>query len=95
MKFLENYGMSAKEVEQVTANITPSILEALKNNYKLVQTNIVFLQNLGVKNLSEIFMQYYDMFLMDASNFAEIFNRYDREDLVEKIVKNVAIVEYL
>ena len=34
-------------------------------------------------------------FLLDYSNFTGIFNKYDREDLIEKLDKNVAIVEYL
>jgi len=32
---------------------------------------------------------------MDNSLFEEVFNKYDREDLVEKITQNVAIIEYL
>ena len=35
------------------------------------------------------------MFLMDNSNFVEIFNKYDQKDLVSKLAKNVQIMEYL
>ena len=43
----------------------------------------------------EIFTNYYELFLLDHSNFVNIFNKYDREDLIEKLAKNVAIIEYL
>ena len=32
---------------------------------------------------------------MDNSAFTEIFNKYDQTDLVDKLQKNIAIVEYL
>ena len=50
---------------------------------------------MGVTNLTEIFVRYHDMFLMDNSNFVEIFNKYDQKDLVSKLAKNVQIMEYL
>ena len=51
--------------------------------------------DLGVKNIHDIFFHYYELFLMDYSNFTSIFNKYDREDLIEKLAKNIAIIEYL
>ena len=35
------------------------------------------------------------MFLLDSKTFDEIFSKYDRDDLVAKLEKNVAIMEYL
>ena len=32
---------------------------------------------------------------MENKDFDEIFSKYDREDLVAKLEKNVAIMEYL
>ena len=50
---------------------------------------------MGVRNYKEIFIKFYDMFLMDNSNFMNVFNKYDREDLVEKLDRNADIVEFL
>ena len=50
---------------------------------------------MGVTNLIDIFIHYHDMFLMDNSNFVEIFNKYDQKDLVDKLAQNVQIMEYL
>jgi hypothetical protein len=35
------------------------------------------------------------MFLLDEKSFDEIFNKYDKEDLIIKLEKNIAIMEYL
>ena len=43
----------------------------------------------------EDFKNYYDMFLMDPGLFSEIFNKYDKEDLIEKLKKNLTIIEHL
>ena len=48
-----------------------------------------------ILNYQEVFLEYYDMFLLDHSNFVEIFAKYEPEDLIEKIKKNIKVVEYL
>lgn len=95
MKFLESYGITKEEVKEFENNTADVMLETIMTNKKLVKTNIQYLVDLGVKNLYEIFSNYYELFLIDHSNFESIFNKYDREDLIEKLVKNVAIIEYL
>ncbi len=95
MKFLEKFGFSSDEVNRFCDSVADVMLENLEKNKKLVKANISYLQELGVKNIKEIFNEYYELFLLDHSNFENIFNQYDREDLIEKLAKNVAIVEYL
>ena len=95
MKFLESYGITKEEIKEFENNTADVMLETIMTNKKLVKTNIQYLVDLGVKNLYEIFSNYYELFLIDHSNFESIFNKYDREDLIEKLVKNFAIIEYL
>lgn len=95
MKFLEKYNFNKEDIEKIVSNSPKKLVDSIKEHKKLVGTNIEFLQELGVKNYKEIFIQFYDMFLMDNSNFVEVFNKYDREDLIEKLEKNINIVEYL
>lgn len=95
MKFLEKYNFNKEDIDSFVNNSPKKLVDAIKEHKKLVGTNIEFLKELGVKNYKEIFIKFYDMFLMDNSNFIEVFNKYDREDLIEKLEKNVSIVEYL
>lgn len=95
MRFLSDLGFDKDEIKNFKDNTADVMLEMLENNKKLVKTNIQYLMDLGVKNIHDIFFHYYELFLMDYSNFTSIFNKYDREDLIEKLAKNIAIIEYL
>ena len=95
MNFLEKYDFSQDEIEAIK-NSTPELLASdIEKHAKLVSKNIEYLKDLGVNNYREIFKKYYDMFLMDNSNFIEVFAKYDREDLIDKLDKNIDIIEFL
>ncbi len=95
MKFLEKYGFEKKDIEALKENTTSTLIKELEAHKKLVSKNLDYLNGIGVTNLSEIFINYHDMFLMDNSNFEAIFNQYEPESLVEKLAKDVHIMEYL
>lgn len=95
MKFLENLEFDKKEITAVENNTPEVLANQIKEQKDLVTENLQYLKSLGVKNYREIFTNYSELFLMDNSNFTEIFAKYDREDLVEKLEKNMAIIEYL
>ena len=95
MSFLEKLNFSKEEIENFEQNTSDVMLDTLANTRKLVLANGEYLLDLGVTNFKEIFTNYYELFLLDHSNFVNIFNKYDREDLIEKLAKNVAIIEYL
>ena len=95
MKYLLDYDFTNEEIENLSANIPSLLLKCFLNSYRLVSKNIETLKEMGIDNYKTIFIKFYDMFLMDNSNFKAIFNKYDRDDLVEKIEKNPEIVEFL
>lgn len=95
MKFLDKLGFKKEEIEDFVSNTPDMVVTKIKESQKLVTANIMFLKELGVQNYKEIFSEYYDMFLMDNSNFIGVFNKYDRDDLIDKLEKNISIVEYL
>lgn len=94
MEFLNKY-FDNDTIMYLNDNVTKVILEELEKEQKLVSKNISFLKDLGVSNIDNIFKNYYDMFLMDPKLFSEIFNKYDKEDLIEKLKKNLTIIEHL
>ena len=95
LDFLENQGFSNIDIKDALNNMSNVMVKALSENKKLVTLNLEYLIKLGVSNYREIFKQYYELFLLDYSNFDGIFNKYDQEDLVDKLEKNIAIIEYL
>ena len=95
MEYLENLGISNEFIEELRESTPNQLLEMLEHNKKLVSANIQFLKDLGIDKYPEILIRYPDMFLMDNSNFKDVFAKYEVDDLIEKINKNVGIVEYL
>lgn len=95
MKFLLEYGFNEEEIESFSANVPPLLLDKILNSYLLVSKNIDSVKNMGIQSYKNVFLKFYDMFLMDNSNFVNIFNKYDLSDLVEKIDQNYEIVEFL
>ncbi len=90
--FLNKYGFNQNDLFE---SIPYAMLKAIKENKKEVCTNIEYLIKIGIKNYNEIFNAYYELFLMDPSSFEGIFNKYDQEDLISKLEKNIEILEYL
>lgn len=83
-------------IEEDISSIIPEELKLdLENNSDLVKANINYLKELGIENYQEVFKTYYPIFLMDASNFKDIFSKYEISDLIDKINKNIAIIEHL
>lgn len=95
MGYLLDFGFTNEEIEEFSENVPSILLEGLKNSYLLVSRNISSLKELGISSYKEIFIKYYDMFLIDNSNFLNIFNKYDAKDLIDKINNNIEIVEFL
>lgn len=95
MKFLEKLGFSKDAILELNESAPEKLLDIIKIQKKLVGENISYLKELGVTNYQDIFLKYYDMFLMDNSNFQGIFDKYEKEDLLAKLKKNINIVEYL
>lgn len=94
MNFLKEYGFEEVDINEFLENTSEKIKEAIKKHEKLVRVNIEYLKNLGVITYKEIFINYPDMFLMDASTFEKSFSQYETKELLEKLNANYKIVKY-
>ncbi|MEG1705660.1 MAG: hypothetical protein RR290_03700 [Clostridia bacterium] len=95
MKFLEKYDFNKEDIDEFINNTPKKLMDAIKEHKELVEKNLTYIKDLGVKTYREIFINYIDMFLMDNSNFEGIFNKYVKDSLVEKLNDNYKMVEYL
>lgn len=94
MNFLKEYGFEEVDINELLENTPEKIKETIKKHEKLVRVNIEYLKNLGVITYKEIFINYPDMFLMDASTFEKSFSQYETKELLEKLNANYKIVKY-
>jgi hypothetical protein len=93
--YLKDLGFSEEVISLLNKSLPDMVLSSLEKEEKVVTANINYLKDLGVHNYVDAFVNFYNMFLIDTNSFDEIFSKYDREDLVAKLEKNVAIMEYL
>ena len=95
MKFLEDYGFSQEEFEELMNNTTKKLIDKLEEHEDLVRVNLQFVKDLGTSVYKEIFINYPDIFLLDASVFAKTFTQYETDELIESLNNNFKVVEYL
>ena len=95
MDFLKNYGFKSEDIEEFMNNTPKKMLDTIKKHEALVTENIKYIKDLGTSVYKEIFINYPDMFLMDASNFSEMFSKYETDELIERLNNNFKLVEYL
>jgi len=95
MNFLEYFGFEKEDISEFENNTPKKIMDVLEEHVELVKVNLGFIKDLGITTYKEIFINYPDMFLMDASNFSEMFTQYEREELIEKLNANFKMVKYL
>lgn len=95
MDYLEKYNFTKDDISSFINNVPASVVNLLEEQKKQVSNNIKYLRELGISNYKDVFLNYYEIFLNDDTNFRAIFEKYDREDLIDKIAKNINIVEYL
>lgn len=95
MKYLLDLNFTDEQVELIEKNIPTKAIEKMIEEKELIISNINYLIELGVNNYQDAFIKFYNMFLLNNKDFVEIFAKYDTEDLIVKLEKNVAIMEYL
>jgi len=95
MKYLSDLGISDDIIEVLGRNLPEQAITALIDNQDNVTTNINYLKDLGIDNYEDAFTKFYNMFLLTPQEFDDIFSKYDKDDLIVKFEKNVAIMEYL
>ena len=95
MNYLKELGFEDKVIELINKNIPSQALENLTTEEATVTQNIKYLKDLGITNYVDAFIKFYNMFLLDNDTFDSIFSKYDKEDLIVKLEKNIAIMEYL
>lgn len=91
MSFFEELGFTKEQIDRINTINHPLIIDKISNNSRLLKKNITFLKELGVTNYKELFVEYAEVFLQDSSVFKETLLMYDREDLIEKLKRNMSI----
>ena len=95
MMYLKDLGFEEDVINSLLEELPSGAVEKITEHQETITTNINYLKELGISNYVDAFLRFYNMFLLEPTTFDEIFSKYDREDLIAKLEKNVAIMEYL
>lgn len=95
MMYLKDLGFEEDVINSLLEEIPSGAVEKITEHEETITANINYLKDLGISNYVEAFVRFYNMFLLEPSSFDEIFSKYDKDDLIVKLEKNVAIMEYL
>lgn len=95
MNFLEKYGFTPEDIEEFIDNTPKKMQDAIKKNSELVEVNLKYVKDLGTAVYKEIFINYPDIFLLDASVFEKTFSQYETSELIESLNNNFKVAEYL
>jgi hypothetical protein len=95
MNVLSEFNFSPATTNILEVSMPDKIKLEMKEHKELVKNNISYLKEIGIENYEEVFVTFYDMFLLDASTFKAIFDKYEPDDLIAKVKKNHRIVEVL
>ncbi len=95
MEYLFDLGFSLEEIKTIKSKYKKSDLDKVTFFSRLVKTNYLYLKSYGIKNIKSCFINHLKMFFMNPDKFRNIFNKYDRADLVRCIEKNDAVLEQL
>jgi hypothetical protein len=93
--YLKDLGFEEDVINSLLEELPSGAVEKLTEHEETITANINYLKDLGISNYVDAFVRFYNMFLLEPSTFDEIFSKYDKEDLIVKLEKNVAIMEYL
>ncbi len=93
--YLEDLGFTDINIREFVKEVPAAAIDELYESSAIVKTNISYLKKLGINNFQEAFLRFYNMFLIEPEVFDEIFAKYDSDDLIEKLEKNIAIMEHL
>ncbi len=95
MDFLIKLDFPLEKVKSFEKNIPDKLYALILENERLVGTNVKFLKDLGITNYVEIFMNFFEIFLLDHSTFQDKINKYEVQDLIIRLEKNVNLFEIL
>lgn len=93
MKYLYNFGLDQNDIDEMKMNLSEDIYSDLTLFENLVISNIMYLRDFGVTNYTEVIKSYPEIFLRDEESFQNVLTKFDKQDLIQKVAKNAAVIK--
>ena len=93
MEYLYNFGLDDSDIEKIKENTSDEIYSDLTLFAKIVEKNIIYIRDFGIPNYRQVITKYPEIFLRDVESFENVFSKFDKDDLIAKVTKNVAVIK--
>lgn len=91
LTYLYDFGLDSRDLDSLKENVDERTFSELTLFEELVKENLQFMKDFGLNNYIQVVVKYPEIFLRDAESFRNIFSKFDRDDLLQKVEKNVAV----
>lgn len=91
LTYLYDFGLDSRDLDTLRDNVDDKTYSELSLFEGIVKENIQYMKDFGVGNFGQVVMKYPEIFLRDAESFKNIFSKFDRDDLIQKVEKNAAV----
>ena len=95
MEYLLDLNLSNEDIETLKGKLSKEEIKKIEYFPRIVKENFNYLNNMGINNMKDVFVNHSIMFLMNPDKFKAIFVKYDQADLVRCIEKNHNVIEKL
>lgn len=91
LDYLYTLGLTSSEVEELYTSTNEETYSELTLFEPIVSMNIKYMRDFGITNYHDIVVKYPNIFLRDSEAFKNIFSKFDKDDLIQKVAKNPAV----
>lgn len=91
LNYLYSIGLDSKDVEILKGNVDDKTFGELSVFEPIVLENIKYMKDFGISNYADVVIKFPNIFLRDAESFKNVFSKFDKEDLIQKVAKNPAV----
>ena len=91
LDYLYSIGLDSKDVEVLKGNVDDKTFGELSVFEPIVLENIKYMKDFGISNYVDVVIKFPNIFLRDAESFKNVFSKFDKEDLIQKVAKNPAV----
>ena len=93
MEYLEKVGLTKADIDNIAISVSDELYSDLSLFGPMVKKNIEYLRDFGIENYKDVVIKYPEIFLRDFGSFENVFTKFDKEDLISKCKKNVAVIK--
>lgn len=91
LEYLYDYGLDTTDVENIRKNVDEKLYSELSLFSGIVSQNVKYMKDFGVSNYAKVVVGYPAIFLRDEESFRNVFSKFDKDDLIQKVEKNPAV----